>query len=79
MSAAASTTAAFIADGHLHAVRYLKAGRAQGQCGAGSSDDPVGIGLYYVPSWAFDGRRQHGDVLVCPRCSAILVSPPEAR
>jgi hypothetical protein len=75
VSTASSTTAAFIGDGELHAVSYVKSERALGQCGAQSSDDAVGI--YYVPSWAFDGRGMHGDLTVCDRCCAILMSDPD--
>jgi hypothetical protein len=71
---AASTTAAFVgSDGQLHAVGYIKTFKL-GQCGNQGSSD---TGLYYVPSWAFDGRAKFGDLPMCLRCSAILVSDPD--
>jgi hypothetical protein len=71
---AASTTAAFIgSDALLHAVRYIKTFKL-GQCGYQGSSD---TGLYYVPSWAFDGRDRCGDLFTCPQCSAILMSDPD--
>lgn len=73
----ASRVAAFLADGRLHAARYVKA-VAIGYCGVTSSADQA-LGIYHVPNWAFDRRVKHGDVDVCLLCSAVmcaLAEPP---
>jgi len=64
----ATPIAAFLSNGELHAVRYVKI-FALGWCGATGEE---GDGIYYVPNWAFDGRAKHGDADVCLKCSAAL-------
>lgn len=70
---AASLVAAFLADGKLHAARYVKL-TALGYCGITGGE---GDGIYHVPNWAFDGRPTQGDVSVCLLCSAAMCAIAE--
>lgn len=89
----ASLVSAFLADGKLHVTRYIKAFPSKidpekansdqidpsktgvlGYCGVTSSEAD---GIYHVPNWAFDGRAEHGDVVVCPMCSMTMTGLAE--
>ena len=82
---AVATTAAFVANGQLHAARSLHQTRRRfvdalstirtlGWCGTGGDADE---GIHFVPSWIFDGRGSHENVEVCIRCSAALCALSE--
>jgi hypothetical protein len=74
----AALVPAFLADGQLHVVRYLKISALE-YCGAYCGTSGQEGGIYHVPNWAFDGRTSHGDVEVCMKCSAAMCALAEPR
>lgn len=72
---------AFMSAGELHAVHVINHKgltkiRLTGLC---SAEDDVGLGVFQVPLWAFDGRPKYGETVVCQKCArtvATMREPP---
>lgn len=70
---------AFMSGGELHAVHVINHEgiakiRLTGMC---SIEDKVGLGVFQVPLWAFDGRQKYGETVVCGKCAKIVASMRE--
>ena len=66
---------AFMSAGELHAVHVINHEgiakiRLTGMC---SIEDKVGLGVFQVPLWAFDGRPKYGETVVCQKCARTVI------
>lgn len=73
---------AFMSAGELHAVHVINhRGIAKIQLtGMCSAEDAVGLGVFQVPLWAFDGRAKYGETVVCQKCARTVTAirePPK--
>ena len=74
---------AFMSAGELHAVHVINHEglakiRLTSMC---SVEDKVGLGVFQVPLWAFDGRPKYGETVICQKCAktvaAMMKEPPK--